>query len=87
MQSGMAKTDKWLLEPKQDKNTRFIDPLMGWTGSTDMNLEMILTFDNQEDAVAYAEREGIDYEVIPSHRRKLIIKAYADNFKYKNPAA
>jgi len=41
-----------------------------------------LAFDTREEAVAYAQRHGIAFEVLsrPEHRR--IVRAYADNFAY-----
>lgn len=80
MQSGKAK-DSWLLEfaPEQPQ---FIEPLMGWTGMTDMKQEIKLFFPTKEAAVAYAERKKIPYEIhLPNARRK-VKKAYADNFKF-----
>ena len=72
MQSGQAKTLDWLLEfvPEGGK---WIDPLMGWTGSSDMNGQVQLRFDSREAAVAYAERNGIPYRVSePSLRRHVL---------------
>ncbi|WP_022720448.1 ETC complex I subunit, partial [Rhodopseudomonas sp. B29] len=63
MQSGKAKTKDWQLdyEPEQP---RTIEPLMGWTSSTDMNSQVSLRFHTREEAIAYCEREGIAYQVI-----------------------
>jgi hypothetical protein len=41
-----------------------------------------LAFDTKEEAIAYAEREGIAYQVFEPAPRKMIRKSYADNFKY-----
>ncbi len=82
MQSGKAKAKEWLLEPILEGNSWFIDELMGWTGGTDMNQEVVLSFKNQDDAVAYAKAKGMEYEVVKPKEKKRIIKAYADNFKY-----
>jgi hypothetical protein len=81
MQSGHAKNREWVLE-FEPATARVPDPLMGWTVSTDMNGQVRLMFDTLEEAVAYAQRHGIAFEVLnPTHRRK-IIKAYADNFAF-----
>ncbi len=80
MQSGKAKTGQWILEFVQG-TPNFVDNLMGWNGMTDTNQEIRLTFPTPDAAVAYAKREGIPYEVLPSKRRKTVTKAYADNFK------
>ena len=61
MQSGQAK-DKWLLEYEPEK-PRQIEPLMGWTSSTDMKAQIKLHFDTKEEAIAYAQRNGIAYRV------------------------
>jgi hypothetical protein len=81
MQSGWANTRKWLLvyEPQRAKR---IDDLMGYTGSDDTTRQVRLTFESQDEAIAYAEKHGLSYEVQEPHARQLRIKAYADNFKY-----
>ncbi len=82
MQSGMKRCKKWKLEYAPEK-ARQIDPLMGWTGSSDMNSQITLTFDSKQDAVAYAERNGIDYVVHEPHVRKKRLKNYADVFAFR----
>jgi len=79
MQSGEAK-DKWLLEYEPEA-PRQIEPLMGWTSSTDMKSQIKLWFDTKEEAVAYAQRSGIPYriEAPKDSVRKTI--SYSDNFK------
>jgi hypothetical protein len=79
MQSGQAK-DKWLLE-YEPAVARQIEPLMGWTSSTDMKSQIKLRFDSKEEAIAYAERNGIAYRL---EEPKLSIRkavSYSDNFK------
>ena len=36
---------------------------MGWTASSDMKSQIKLNFETKEEAVAYAERNGIPYRV------------------------
>jgi hypothetical protein len=81
MQSGRAKTKEWLLEfePRAAKRP---DPLMGWMGSTDTLGQVTLSFDSQAEAVAYAERHGIAYDLEAPHTTKLKPKSYADNFRF-----
>jgi hypothetical protein len=81
MQSGRANTKEWVLE-FEPASARVSDPLMGWTQTGDMNGQVRLAFDTREEAVAYAQRHGIAFEVIaaPAHRK--IVKAYADNFAF-----
>jgi hypothetical protein len=80
MQSGRAGTQKWVLE-FAPSSRREADPLMGWTSSDDTRSQLRLNFDTKEEAVAYAEREGIPYMVETAQDRRLQIKAYADNFR------
>jgi hypothetical protein len=81
MQSGEGRTKEWVLE-FAPASPREIEPLMGWTGTRDMRGEVRLAFDTKEEAIAYAEREGIAYQVFEPAPRKMIRKSYADNFKY-----
>ena len=79
MQSGTARTRQWVLEFLAE-HRKTIDPLMGWTGSQDMQRQVHLTFDTREEAESYAKRHGIDYNLRQDHKRKRIIRSYADNF-------
>jgi hypothetical protein len=81
MQSGKAKTHLWVLEYDQE-TPRTIDPIMGYTSSSDMKQQLRLTFETREDAVSYARRNGINYRVIEPHDPKRRRVAYADNFRY-----
>lgn len=80
MQSGRGNTKVWVLrfEPAAPKVT---DPLMGWIGSADPCSQLRLTFPTCEDAIAYAERNGLDYVVDQPHERRLCPKSYAENFR------
>ena len=81
MQSGHAKTRSWVLE-FVPADGRWIDPLMGWTGSDDMDSQVRLSFATREEAVAYAERYGIAYELFEPKKRAHILRqnGYGDNF-------
>ncbi|MBA4220842.1 MAG: ETC complex I subunit [Bosea sp.] len=81
MQSGTAKTGRWLLEYEPER-PREIEPLMGWTSSGDMKSQLRLWFDTAEEAVAYATRNGIAYRLEQPHQAKRRSMAYADNFKF-----
>jgi hypothetical protein len=81
MQSGKAKTREWILE-FEPAAARALDPLMGWTSSTDMNGQVRLRFDSKEDAIAYAEKHGIPFRLHEPQQAPVILKAYADNFAY-----
>jgi hypothetical protein len=81
MQSGLGKSKLWMLEIVQN-SAREIDPLMGWTSSDDTAAQVKLRFDSREAALAYAESNGIDAEVIEPQSRKANIRpgGYGDNF-------
>jgi ETC complex I subunit conserved region len=81
MQSGTARTKEWVLafEPA---SPREIDPLMGWTSSRDMRAEVELSFDTREEAIAYAERNGIAFTLAEPQPRGQVRKSYADNFRF-----
>ncbi|TCD14565.1 ETC complex I subunit [Oricola cellulosilytica] len=81
MQSGKAKTDYWVLE--FDRATaRTIDPLMGYTSSSDPLAQVSLRFDTQEAAVAYARKNGIAFRIEEKTDPKRRAMAYSDNFKF-----
>jgi hypothetical protein len=81
MQSGTAKTKEWLLEYEPEQ-PREIEPLMGWTSSSDMKQQIRLRFETAEEAVAYCERHGIPYQVFEPKEPARRVIAYADNFAY-----
>ena len=80
MQSGNARTDEWVLEFESTTPWR-PDPLTGWSGGSDTQSQVTIRFPSLEAARAYAERQGIDYHLVPPAERKLRLQAYADNFK------
>ena len=78
MQSGLAKTNKWIIEFKTKDSG--VDPLMGWESSTDTLSELKLEFSTKELAIDYAKKNKIDFELIEPQKRKIVKKSYADNF-------
>jgi hypothetical protein len=81
MQSGWANTNEWVLEFVSASPQR-PDPLMGWIGSGDTQTQVRLFFATQEEAVAFAQRNGLDYGLEIPLERRVKPKAYADNFRY-----
>jgi len=81
MQSGQARTKEWVLE-FEGEAPREVDPLMGWTSSTDTRAQVRLEFESKEEAIAYAERNGIPFRLSEPKPRQPIRKSYADNFKF-----
>ena len=78
MQSGLAKSDKWILEFKTKNPTK--NPLMGWESSSDTLTELKLEFSSKDLAINYAKKKKIDFELIEPKKRKMVKKSYADNF-------
>ncbi|MDC0940359.1 ETC complex I subunit [Candidatus Pelagibacter sp.] len=78
MQSGNAKSNKWILEFITQDPTR--NPLMGWESSSDTLTELRLEFSSKELAINYAKKKKIDFELILPKKRKTVKKSYADNF-------
>ncbi|WP_395822205.1 ETC complex I subunit [Devosia sp.] len=80
MQSGRGNSKQWVLvhEPVAPKA---IEPLMGYTSSTDMRQQVRLSFDTLEEAEAYAQRNGIAYSVQPEHIPTPKRSSYPDNFR------
>ena len=78
MQSGLSKTNKWVLEFKTDNPSK--NPLMGWESSSDTYTELKLEFSSKELAINYAKKKKIDFELIEPKKRKVVKKSYADNF-------
>ncbi len=79
MQSGTARTRDWVLE-FEAATARKPEPLMGWTSSTDMNGQVRLSFDTRDEAIAYAQRHEIPFQLFEPKVARRVIKAYADNF-------
>jgi hypothetical protein len=80
MSSGRGRSKRWVLEHEATEPRR-ADPLMGWAGSGDTESQITLVFPTAEAAIAYAEREGLEYNLIPTPDRKLRLQAYSDNFQ------
>ena len=78
MQSGLGKSDKWIIE--FDKPDAGVNPLMGWETSSDTLSELNLEFSTKELAIEYAKKNKINFEVIEPQKRKIIKKSYAENF-------
>src|SRR5215204_4925057 len=80
MSSGQAKAQRWVLEFEPER-PKTIEPLMGYTSSDDMRSQVRLEFETKEEAIAYAARNGIPFQVSePKDRVKPAI-SYSDNFR------
>ena len=79
-QSGRANSGRWLLEFERTEGQR-PDPLTGWSGSGDTRPQVRINFKTREDAIAYAERHGLAYHLVPATPVTMKFQAYADNFR------
>ena len=81
MSSGTAKTKHWVLE-YAPATSREVDPLMGWTSSSDTQAQVRMRFDTKEAALEYAQDRGIEAIVQEPKVRKPNIRArgYGENF-------
>ncbi len=81
MQSGKGKTSRWVLE-FEPSEPREIEPLMGYTATRDTRTQVRLTFESRDAAEAYAQRNGIAYQIQPAHEATVKRAAYTDNFRF-----
>ena len=81
MSSGTAKTKHWVLEFVNETG-REVDPLMGWTSSSDTQAQVRISFDTKEAALHYAKEHGIDAIVQEPKKRAANIRpgGYGENF-------
>ena len=81
MSSGTAKSRDWVLE-YSNTTGRDVDPLMGWTSSSDTQTQVRMRFPTKEAALEYASDKGIDAVVTEPKVRKPNIRArgYGENF-------
>ena len=84
MQQGNAGTRDWVLE-YEPESPRTIEPLMGWTSSSDMKSQIRMSFATKEEAVAYATRNGIAFRLEEPQKTEVRPKSYAENFKFGRP--
>ncbi len=79
--SGSGRTKIWMLEFERTM-AREIEPLMGWTSSSETSSQIRIPFDTKEEAIAFTEKLGIAYRVeepTPNTARRGL--SYSDNFK------
>jgi hypothetical protein len=81
MQQGKAGARDWVLD-YAPQAPRAIEPLMGWTSSTDTRAQIRMRFATLEEAVAYATRQGLPFRIEEPNKTALKPKSYAENFKF-----
>jgi len=81
MSSGTAKTKSWVLEFAQT-SAREVDPLMGWTSSSDTQTQVKMSFETKDAALAYANANEIEVTLQEPKKRGANIRAggYGENF-------
>ena len=79
-QSGNAIAGRWLVEFERQRPLR-ADPLTGWNGSGDTGPQVRMNFATKDAAIAYCDKQGLDYHIVPAAPVRLKIQAYADNFR------
>ena len=84
MQSGHANIKRWVLE-FEPAGRKDHDLLMGWVGSADVLNQVRMTFDNKDEAIAFAKRKGFAFRVQEPTKRRIRLKSYADNVRYRRP--
>lgn len=80
MQSGTRRTRQWRLE-FEPQSALEVEPLMGWTSSSDTTRQVKLDFATKDEAIAYAEKRGIAYRVEDERTKREPKIAYSDNFR------
>merc|ERR1719227_80714 len=80
MQSGTAGIKRWKIE--FDNQQRWENNLMGWASSADPVSNILLDFATKEDAMAFVERHGWEYELEDPKERAPKAKSYALNFAW-----
>lgn len=80
MQSGKRNMQKWLMSPVEENKTRSINPLMGWTSSSDTQTQLKFSFASKEEAIEYAKLEGFEYSIEEPKTSSVKQKSYTANF-------
>lgn len=80
MQSGTFTTKNWKIE--FDSQPRGEYWLMGWTSSADPVSNLTLNFPDKESAIAFCEKNKLQWFLEEQPERKVRKKSYADNFSW-----
>jgi NADH dehydrogenase (ubiquinone) Fe-S protein 4 len=84
-QSGDWHGHQWRMDwDILSKGHRWENPLMGWQSSADFMQGTHLNFKSKEDAIRFAEKQGYEYFVQEPNSRKIVPKAYANNFLWSD---
>lgn len=80
MQSGKGNTGFWILQYEPIK-AKMLEPLMGYTATSDMNSQVRIRFNRREEAIAFARKNAIPYRVEKAHTSIRRAISYSDNFR------
>lgn len=80
MQSGTAYTNCWKIEFNSEPRYEYW--LIGWTSTNDPVSNLSLNFPTKEAAIAFCERNKLQWFVEEQPNRKIRRKSYADNFSW-----
>ena len=80
MQSGRSTNKTWKLV-LEDGSHLSKDPLIGYYGGSNTSSQVNLFFETKDEAIDYAIKNNLNYDVLETSQRKVISKSYADNFK------
>lgn len=78
-QSGTKNSQKWVLEYKGE--SKFIEPINGWTGSSNTDSQVRIEFDTLDDAERFAQSNSIRYEIVDYKQQIFSPNVYSNNFK------
>lgn len=80
MQSGLAKTKAWVMEPDISAPS-LPEHLMGWQASEDTFKQVRLYFPTEQEALKFAQSKGWHATVQAEKTKSVKPRSYADNFK------
>jgi NADH dehydrogenase (ubiquinone) Fe-S protein 4 len=84
-QSGDWHEHQWRMDwDALAKGHRWENPLMGWQSTADFMQGTHMNFKSKEDAIRFADKQGYEYFVQEPNNRKIIPKAYANNFLWSD---
>lgn len=84
MQSGSAKTKRWVMEC-DDPSLKGPEPLMGWTACHGTEEQVRLYFSTKEEAIQFVQNKGWQYSVAKERVKRVKPRNYSDNFRYFPP--
>ena len=82
MQSSQnSNSRRWRLE-FEPEGRKTPNALIGWPTSTDTKGQVVLYFDDKQQAIDHVERLRLPYKVMNFHEKKWRPKNYASNFDF-----